>query len=325
MKALIFMLCLVMSSGRPVIHNGRVIGSISAEMMLRQGYGNVMNTPQIQAGNVKPFDTTAGFPSVLPMQVEGQMPQPPLTPQQVMNMDPMYGNFQLISFMPQVPIVSDQQTQGGFTYLPAIQLISPLSNTDVQPPMYTIMIQQAQTAGSASSEEPQLQPIVYSGILIPVITGGINRGITKNEGGGATEEDIPTPRGILPTPENREPTDGRGDQGTDPAHQGSSPTTAMPELPGGTGAVPESPHPSAKRRKPAGVHRGGGAGEVTPCEATPATLRKTPSTRPGDGAVFVEPTATAETLPRGFSRLSPTTAAAVTAQGAAGIPRGDVV
>nr|XP_023697563.1 uncharacterized protein LOC111859268 [Paramormyrops kingsleyae] len=78
-------------------------------------------------------------------------------------------------------------------------LTDPLADSDAQPPVYTVIIQQPVMAGSVSSEEVIQPPTVYRGILVAMIPGNQNMGLTNS--GGKSDRDTPSPDGLSRNPE----------------------------------------------------------------------------------------------------------------------------
>ncbi|KAG7461801.1 hypothetical protein MATL_G00194910 [Megalops atlanticus] len=152
------------------------------------------STPQNQRNSVKniakpkmkaPYEMTSGHPVLFPLQALDQAAQqiPPEMIPQFISLDPANPLYQHVPFLvhtPQLQFLSpDQQIQSGPILFPTTQLRGPLADTDVQQQVYTLIIQQSQTSGSASSEEGAQQPVIYSGVLTPVVPESPNMGITN--------------------------------------------------------------------------------------------------------------------------------------------------
>ncbi|XP_066574209.1 uncharacterized protein LOC136764242 [Amia ocellicauda] len=272
--------------------------------------------------SVKALDMVAGPSVVPPKGFQEQMPQtfsPPIPQPPFFNVDLTYGNVPLMPQETELPTVSGQQPQifpglnyppfqqqpglsGGPTYLPATQLISPLADTDFQPQIYTVIIQQPVMAGSVSSEEPQQQSILY---LLSVIPAAERTAVTQSFNGGV---ELLNPRGILPNPGTPTFPDVTAPLGGDPAPQGTSHPVEGAVIHGGNSPVPESGYPASSA--PAGVQQqtqtqtqtqaGSGTGYV-PCAgegANPTEYSRIAS--PTDTAIFEEPAATVQAIPEGF-------------------------
>ncbi|XP_039606043.1 extensin-like isoform X1 [Polypterus senegalus] len=312
MRTLIGLLCLLeVSSALPILQNGRVIGSASAEMIQPYGYHGLMNTPQ-----------TPQMPPFSPLESPMQMFAPPAYfqepfPQssvpllyrhpQFINVDPIYGNVPLTPQSPLQPMTPDQQPQPSAplnyipaplppqqqqtSYHPALQLLTPMADTDVPQQVYAIFIQ-PQIVGSASSEEAQQQrPPIITGFYLPLSPGSAGMGMSPVQ----PELEVPLPEGILPQPANPTSPDGTTATEVMPAHQGSTPpehtgTVPIPvgnEMPqAGTGLAGmqgNAATPAAKASHDRGAVPSCGKG------AKPSGVKKA-STPPPTEVTFVEPT-----------------------------------
>ncbi|XP_041079335.1 uncharacterized protein LOC121297231 [Polyodon spathula] len=234
----------------------------------------------------------ASMQPAFPMRYQDQLaqqPQPQIPPQ-------LYSQFfPAINYLP-----PSQQTVPS--YLPESQLLSPLPDTDVQPQMYAVFIQQPQIAGSVSSEEAQQQRVVYTGFYLPVVPGGTGVGITQNQGGGLPEvQEMPLPEGILPNlgnPINPFISDNTVVQRGDTA-QGSSHPIEMPAVQRDNRPIFESTDLPARGTDLAGVQQATtGPAQSSGGGETPAGFSKTSSFNPPyvTEAHFVEPVAEAFTI-----------------------------